>query len=211
MTIQGCNKALFANSGSLRQDDCAREIRDRTNRIYSDYSIWNPRPLECDKSKKKIAEFAACHETMHFKDGSGNVDACYVNEDSTLRMSCYSGADKKRHQLFPREFKANPGLENGDFIPDMDSFLTRGAIQQRDKRPANSPTECDSISEKDGNYVFMPLIPCLSKTVQDADHIIMPGPQGGFPSRMVRSPEQLFHCSPPHEVPSNTDSMQNNK
>lgn len=191
-TIQGCDASMFANSGSLRTDDCATRLRDVTNRSFSDWTVYNPRPINCDESKRNIAKFAACQKTLRYKDGVGNIDACQVAGDSTLRLSRYQGVDRKRHQLFPREFVDGPNMQRGDILPEIDSVMTRGGIQQRDKRPENGQSDCDHISETDRVYNFIPMIQCLRDNIQDVRNIVADGPKGGLPSRMfVRSPEFL--------------------
>lgn len=181
---------VFANSGTIGQDDCAVQLRNLTNKSYSTYSVWNPRAYVCDDARNKLAEFAACHGNLHYKQGSGNVDACVVDEDSELRTMKFTATERKRNQLFPREFRANPGMANGDFLPEIDSQLTRGAVQQRERRVLHSSEDCAHISEYEANNNFIPLIPCLQKSVQDPAHIVPQWINGGVPSRiLVRSPE----------------------
>jgi hypothetical protein len=171
---------LFANSGSLRTDDCATEVRDRTNQMFREWTVFNPR-------KNTGASPLPCKGAFLAKDGGGDV-----SDDSHIRLQRFSGADRKKQQLFPRTFVACAGLENGDFLPHVDSWMTRGAIQQRDRRWTGRPTDCDALSEMDQTYSMMPMIPCLRNTIQDPAHIILPS---GMPSRsVVRSPEFLSAC-----------------
>lgn len=185
-TIQGCkNPRMFANSGTLRTDKCTLELRTATNDAYAQYSTWNPRDAECT-TRDDLAQFASCHENLRYKQGHGNVDPCFVDDDSRLRQGAFTDADRRRYQLFPREFKANPGLANGDFMPEIDSRLTRGAHQQRDKRSdVAGRKQCDHLSESEINNNFIPLIPCLAKTIQDPDHIVPKWTNGGMPSRIM--------------------------
>jgi hypothetical protein len=184
-TIQGCDKTLFRNAGSLRADACAQKLRDNTNKSGADYAVWNPRDVQCDSERAEtLKNVASCHPNLHYRDGEGNVDACNVDNDTMLRTSSYAD-DRRRHQLFPREFKANPGFAHGDFLPEIDSALTRGAVQQREKRAKNSGEDCDHVSEGDRMQNFIPMIGCLASSVQDPRHIVPNWTNGGLPSRMV--------------------------
>lgn len=194
--IQGCDKTLFRNAGSLRSDTCALKLRDDTNTNWSDYAVWNPRDVECGGDRvKKLKNIASCHPNLRYRDGEGNVDACHVDDDSKIRIASYTDADRKRHQLFPREFHANPGLAHGDFLPEIDGALTRGAVQQRDKRAKVDGTDCDHVSEGDRLQNFIPMINCLASTVQDPRHIVPEWTNGGLPSRiLVKSDEFANNC-----------------
>jgi len=184
--IQGCkNKRMFANSGTLRTDSCSQELRAMTNDSYAGYNVWDPRPLVCEEANTKLSEFASCHENLHYKQGHGNVEPCHVDEDSQIRTKAFCEANKKRYQLFPREFQAGPGLARGDFLPDIDSHMTRGGIQQRDKRNRMPAADCSHLSEVEHNNNFIPMIPCLANTIQDPDHIVPKWTNGGMPSRIL--------------------------
>ena len=182
-TIMGCKTQLFANSGTLRTDDCATELRDKTNAIYGRYNVWNARPSVCDDAGPQA--FAACHPSLWYKQGVGNIDPCYVDNDSSLRNPPQWQMERRRYQLFPREFQAVPGVANGDFIPDVDSFLSRGAVQQRDKRVGVEYPNCKDISEIEKNNNFIPMIPYLQDSVQDPTHIVPPWTNGGVASRIM--------------------------
>lgn len=192
--IQGCNdKELFANSGSLRTDDCSQELRNRTNQHWSKHQLYNPATCVQDLSKDPVNRFASKYPNLRFKKGVGNTDGCNVDQDSELRTSGFD-VRRKRYQLFPREFIAVPDMGRGDFMPDLDSMLSRGAQREYEKRPLMLVRDCEHVSEREFDR-FTPMLSCLRKTVQDPNNIVPSWTWGGESSRMInRSPEFLQSC-----------------
>lgn len=197
VTIQGCATKYFANSGTLRTDDCAQHLRNKTNNHWADHQLYNPRKCVSDPKNDEITKFAMCQPNLRFKKGVGNVDTCNVDDDSRLRKDGYD-VRRKRFQLFPREFLAVPDMGRGDFLPDTDSMLSRGAQKEYDKRPLNAApgADCTHLSELGyANYNLTPMIPCLKESIQDPKNIVPNWTWGGMSSRMInRSPEFLEAC-----------------
>lgn len=182
---------MFANSGKPRDDDCARALRARTNQVWAAHQVYNPRKCVTAPQDDDVTRFAACHRNLRFKKGVGNVDSCNVDTDSRMRGA--GNQARKRHQLFPREFVAVPDMSHGDFAPDVDSLLSRGAEREHDKRPSAGGL-CDHSYLAEREYDrFVPLMPCLLGAVQNPDNIVPSW--APTPSRIVnRSAEFLQNC-----------------
>lgn len=193
--IQGCgDTSLFDNSGRSRDDDCAVKLRSVTNAQWADHQLYNSAQCTHDLAKDRLTDFAMCHRNLRFKNGIGNVPFCSVDDDSRIRKEGYD-VRRKRFQLFPREFRAVPDMGKGDFLPDIDSMLSRGYQMGHDKRPALAThTDCEHLSEVELDR-FVPMLPCIRSTVQDARNIVPTWTWGGDPSRLVnRSSEFLQAC-----------------
>lgn len=186
------DKSLFVNSGSLRMDDCAQALQDKTNAYWSKHQLYNP--AKCDGTNDdEISRFAAKYPNLRIRRGVGNVDSCNVDNDSTLRTGGFD-VRRKRYQLFPREFQAVPDMGRGDFLPELDNMLSRGSQREYERRPNSIVRDCESLSEKE-NDRMTPMLQCLKQTVQDPKNIVPTWTWGGDSARMLnRSPEFLESC-----------------
>ncbi len=183
---------FFENENRLGTDECAMNAKDYQNSSINDYSLWNVYNMNCaPQREKELEDFSIKHPNLHYKNGYGYTNGCYVDNDTELRHNALITNEKSKTQLFTRFYQANPDLSKGTSVPNVESRLISGddTTQYR---------QCDRLGERDFDR-FTPLIPCL-ENIQDPENVVLPFHQGGENSReMMRSAMVLKKCGYKHD------------
>ena len=179
---------LFENSSSLGNDSCAVNAKEYQNVSINDYNLWNTYSYKChETAEKEVSEFAANNLNLNFRNGYGFTTSCHVDNDTQVRLNGKITHEKAKTQLFQRFYQANPALYKGKTVPNLESRLLHS-------EDTTQIRECNKISEKDFDR-FIPLVPCLSETVQNAKVVVEPWTHGGDNSRLLmRDSQHLKKC-----------------
>jgi hypothetical protein len=183
---------FFDNENRLGTDECARNAKDYQNSSINDYNLWNVYNMDCAPGREKeLEDFATKNLNLHYRNGVGYTNSCYVDNDTEMRNNGLITNEKAKCQLFTRFYQANPDLSKGKSVPNVESRLiySEDTTQYR---------QCHRLGERDFER-FVPLIPCIEDKIQDPDHIVLPFNQGGENSReMMRSAAVLKKCGYKH-------------
>lgn len=167
----------FDKNHRIGSDECwINAQNDQSKNIY-DYRMFNfykTNVPECKNEVKKLQEFVV-ENNLHIKEGYGNTNGCFVDNDSMLRNEQKITNEKCKNQLDSRLFHAVPSLNHGGFHPVIESKLTQGEDTGEKK-------SCNVLSGK-GLDVFMPMIPCLRDSIQNPDNIVPKWVNGGEHTR----------------------------
>jgi hypothetical protein len=167
----------FSLEHRIGGDKCALAARDLQNSSTQNYKLFNYYPTNipnCGASVEKLQDFAS-DNYMTIREGYGFTNACRVDEDSKLRNGGVITNERYKVQLNSRVYHAVPNLARGGFVPTTESKLTQGEDTAQKR-------SCDVLSEVSIDR-FIPLLPCLKDTVQDANHIVPTWTWGGEPTR----------------------------
>lgn len=112
----------FNNSTNISLDECAKFDKN----IF-DYQTFNffKQNKDCGAIESEIGKLQAENPNIFYKIGYGQPDSCYTDISSKLSMGQLTHGPEK-NQLFARNFKANPNLATGTFIPSLESQLQQG-------------------------------------------------------------------------------------
>lgn len=154
---------LFDLENRLAHDECALADRQRQSDDMSAYSLASFYSTNLPACDKRVAQLAACHNNLRFRDGFGPANGCVIDADSAARLGGELTNSPNRQQLAARVFQGGPHLERGDIQPDKEAALVQAEIS-RDRRPCLENSMIDR---------FVPLIPCLESTVQNPDTIVV--------------------------------------
>lgn len=185
---EACNPDLFYSENRLHDDGCFKQDRDRQSTSVGDYlTSGRVRNGNCGED---VAELAACHPNLRFRNGYGPAAACAIDEDSQLRYGQKYTNPRHRQQLQSRVYHGHPHYERGCLQPDEESSLihTEGT---RTSRPCGvlSGVEIDR---------FVPLIPCIESAVQDPQHVV--NDRSGTNTRAwVRDEDYIQRCGFVHD------------
>jgi hypothetical protein len=177
---------IFDSQNRIGRDECSTTSENQYNTDISNYMLYNSYPTNqqqttesCEPFVKKLNEFAT-DNYMNIRDGVGFTNGCKVDTDSELRMYNMT-TDRSRTQLLSRVFQASPNLAMGGQKIELESKLSQGENTFND-------SECRGTVLD----VFMPMLPCLEKSVQNTEHIIPSWVRGGDSTRdTVRQNEFL--------------------
>ena len=160
--VNQCNSLLFDERTGLFNDSCLQRDRDRQSVESSQYTVLNHRAV--DVCGRDILAMSTCHPNLRFKNGVGNVTACNVDADSSVRISGPKTTNPKaRQQLATRVAHGGPNLSRGAVHADEESMLIHSENSLR-KRPCSVLTGA-SVDN------FMPMLPCV-QTVQAVEHVV---------------------------------------
>jgi hypothetical protein len=188
-----CPLDAYDGANQIAMDDCALNAKEAQNLSINGYNLWNNYLYKCDNRKEdNFRECTVGNRNLWWRNGYGFTNGCYVDNDSMLRNDGKLTNDKHKTQLFKRFYTANPSLERGVFVPQIESRLIQGDDTSQWR-------QCDRLSEKNLD-VFIPLIPCLKGNVQNPNNIIARTPRGGDNSRiLMRSENVLQKCGYKHD------------
>lgn len=169
---------LYENEHRLGSDKCAQDARDRQNQYLNSYRTFNMFPTNVPKECKQddIKEFSLNNRRSYF-DGYGSVNACTVDQDSKVRYGWEWSTMRGRNQLPKRVFTAAPDLAHGGFNADIEDRVKQGD-------DTNTKRTCGPLSEVSlYEYHTIPMLSCISQTIQDPNHIVPPWQWGGRDTR----------------------------
>lgn len=176
----------YLGENRLTQDRCALLTRELQNRSVTDYNTFNFYTTSTCKDAD-LLEYTIKNPNLRWKDGFGNVSGCTVDVDSEIRNKAKLTNFREKEQLCTRWHQAVPNVGRGGLIPNVESRL-------RFSEDTSAIRECDILAEKDFDR-FIPLPGCLSGTIQDPEHIILPFERGGATTRdYVRDDDYLKGC-----------------
>ena len=167
----------FDKQHRIGSDICWTNTQEEQSKSIHDYMTFNmykTNVLDCHDEVKKLKDFVV-ENKMNVKEGYGNTNACFVDNDSSLRNEQKWTNEKCKNQLDTRLFHAVPDLSHGGFKAEIESKLTQG-------NDTNERKSCSVLSGK-GLDVFTPLLPCLKDTIQNSEHIIPKWTWGGEHTR----------------------------
>lgn len=171
-------KNLFDNFTKTADDSCAINAKDYQNASLNDYRLWNVYFHACDpEGEKKLNDFASHNINLHWRNGVGYTNSCYVNNDTEVRLNAKQTSEKARNQLFHRFYQSNPYLGKGKTIPNVESRLLHS-------EDTSQLRLCNRLTEKDFDR-FTPLVKCIGDTVQNPATVIYPWTNGGDNSRLI--------------------------
>ncbi len=166
----------FDNQNRLGVDECATTAREYQNSSVNDYSLWNVFFMACDKEgETQLQDFSTKNNNLHYRNGVGFTNACYVDNDTDLRINRVMTNEKAKTQLFTRFYQANPNLGRGVPEPEIEMPLVQG------EEAATNSFRSDVV-EQDFDR-FVPFVPCKRGSVQNPDNIVLPFHQSGEDSR----------------------------
>lgn len=161
--VNQCNTIRFDEATGLFDDNCFVSDRERQSADTSDYTVQNFRnESACGRD---VTSLAMCHPNLRFKNGYGNLSACNVDSDSSVRMGSKYTNPRYRQQLFTRISHGGPNMSRGAVNPDEESNLIQSESSRLNKA-------CNVLSGAT-TYEFAPLLPCV-KSVQDVQHVVQP-------------------------------------
>jgi hypothetical protein len=170
------SKNLFHSEHRILADPCAIGARDKQNNSMNNYSIYNyfkGTTDDCSTFDKNAVLDTSLDTQMHIKKGYGPTDKCVIDDDSKMRNDSLLTHSKDPQQIFGRVFTAVPSLNKGGLVVPVEDRVKQGEF----KRLAKG---CDNLSER--QFAFMPMIPCLAHSMQNADFVIPPF-ENGAPTR----------------------------
>ena len=126
---------------------------------------------------EKVSEFANDNH-MLIRDGYGNTNGCYIDKDSEARTFNIT-SDKRRDNLNTRMYRGGPNLARGNTNPEVESKLVQGNMTAFD---------CPNKSLD----VFVPMLPCLKKSIQDPKNIVESWQRGGESTRDTLKQEDFL-------------------
>lgn len=178
----------FELENRMGADQCNQVTKEFTNKSITDYNLYNMYfTSECKSDNEKMYEFMYSNPNLRFKDGYGYTNGCVVEADSALRNQAQMTNERVKNQLCVRWNKAVPDLGKGGLIPNVESVL-------KNSEDTSALRSCDKVSEKEFDR-YIPLPGCLSNTIQNPKHIIMPFTRGGDITRnYVFSNDYLEKC-----------------
>lgn len=167
----------FDNVSRSVDDECAINARDYQNVSMNEYNLWNTYKMKCDpESQKKLEDFSINNPNLHYRNGYGFTTACYVDNDTELRVNGKITNEKAKTQLFHRFYQGPANLSKGLVVPHLESRLTQG-------EDTSQLRECHKVSEQDFNR-FVPMLPCVEE-VQKVKHVVPEWTRGGDNSRIL--------------------------
>jgi hypothetical protein len=176
----------YFEENKLSQDNCALLTKQLQNKSITDYNLYNSYVTStCDD--KALIDYTLEYPNLRWKDGFGNVSGCTVDKDSEIRNNAKLTNFREKEQLCTRWYQAVPNFGRGGLIPNVESRLILG-------EDTSDIRSCDIVSEKNFDR-FIPLIGCMSSTIQNPENIILPFERGGKITRdYVRDDEYLKQC-----------------
>lgn len=160
----------------IRADTCAINWQNEYNDSISDYNTTNYYlgKDNCD-TEKKIKQFGADNHQVYRINNAG-INVCDLNSDATIRYKVIQDNPRAKVQLYPRVFAGVPNTEHGGLNVKVEDRVKVGQYSYCSK-------DCDSLAEKEFP-VFIPLIPCLKKSMQNPCTVIQPDiKRGGISTR----------------------------
>lgn len=178
----------FDNFARLVDDECALVTREHQNQSIGDYMLYNSYVTsQCKKDKKEFDNFVSQNPNLRFKDGFGFLNECVVDVDSELRNGAKFTNERTKSQLCTRWNQAVPSYNKGGLIVNVDTRM-------KFAEDTSAIRDCDRLTEKDFNR-FIPLTPCLAKSIQDPEHIVFKHIQCGSATRnYVQDNQYLQQC-----------------
>lgn len=179
---------MFGVENRLHNDGCFASDRERQSTDVAKYGLAGLRPG--DDCGYEVSELAACHPNLRFRNGVGVANACVVDADSEARYGSSYTNPKQRQCLANRVFHGHAHFQRGVLRANEESELIH-SDSTREPRP------CGILS---GITIdrFVPLVPCVASTVQNADTAV-PDWRGEDTRSFVRDGEYLRRCGFTHD------------
>lgn len=164
-------------------DACARSRREAESARFNEYMLFNQYArTNCgdEERAREVRDFLEANYTT-MRDGVGNTSLCRVGADSDVRFG-FAGSlrQREKHQLFTRTFHSVPSVKRGAYRPADEDRLQQGEDTRGGPRRA-----CDVLSGVTIDR-YVPMIPELRRSVQDARHIVPLWTRGGEPTRFQK-------------------------
>ncbi len=172
-------------SSRLNDDTCALKNKSLVNDSIIDSQLYNfYYNKDCSCSP---VDDIALDNNFTVREGYGYTSGCTVDMDSQLRLKELTHG-RERQQLCARTFVGVANINKGGIVPNVESQL----INSDDTSDIRN---LDKVMEKSFLPIsLMPMIPCLSKNVQNPDHIVLPDWGGQDTRQQVTSNEYLSKC-----------------
>jgi hypothetical protein len=155
-------------------DGCALGENEKQNTRIDQYNLYNPISDCKSRDFEKVAE---CNNFV-VGNGYGFTDECHVDVDSRLR----NGQDYTQKRVLNQKYRkcASGG---GDEEYDCDDSVK--SLEDRMRKGNDFGLKrCDVVSEVSTlDLQFTPLIPCLSRNIQNPVHIVPIWTNGGESTR----------------------------
>lgn len=173
-------------SSRLNDDTCALKNKSLVNDSIIDSQLYNfyyNKDCSCAS-----LDDVALDNNFTLREGYGYASGCTIDTDSELRLNSKQTNPREKQQLCARTYVAVPNIGRSGLIPNVESRL-RNADDTSDIR------NVDKISEKNLiPLMFTPMLGCLSKNVQNPDHIVMENWGGSTTRQDSTSSEYLSKC-----------------
>ena len=162
---------MFDSRGSLGNDACLQQARDRTNALILDYVTFHTYDPFCKTDQReRVREFGAEH-ARHYKEGYGDPTPCVLPDEPAAQGTRACG----RQQLDARVFTAAPGLGRGMPMPEVESVLQQGEYTY-ERKQCTQPS-CDGVD------TFVPLLPCIETMIANRQGSAPTEERCGVPTR----------------------------
>jgi len=168
---------FFDEQSRIGHDKCWIDSQNLQSKSIYEYNSFNPYKTnipKCEKEVKELREFVV-NNNMHFKEGYGVTNACFIDHDTSMRNNQIITHGKCKNQVTTRLFQGVPDMSRGGFEPIIESRITQG--EKTDVGKSCEPTKGKGFD------VFTPLIPCLKDSIQNVDHIVPTWVRGGEHTR----------------------------
>lgn len=158
------NCETFNWENRLTNDQCAREAKDRENKEFEDYNLFNF--YTGGICSEKLKEFSCDYPNLWYRQGYGTADSCVVDSDTKIQRGDLTHSREKR-QMNTRTFHAVPNLSRGCLLPVTESKLIQGSCEKGSLKVKEN--ECDILVEKQfAPYRFTPMLDCIQEFINDS-------------------------------------------
>ena len=190
------NKNFMLNQNSRPiYDSCEFNVEKSNYKKISDRLTENFH--DCGCAAPNVSKLAYSQPELQFNDGYGftSMNGCNIDEDSKAKIGKDKLTNKREiHFLNHRPHATTPFLARGESKPALESKIIQGMTT--DDLYSNKFIENKDLSE----YRFTPLVPSLSKTIQNPKNLIIEEAndkyvRGGVASRqLIRDKNYLKKC-----------------
>jgi len=169
------NNFVLDTKTKLMDDVCHETGENKQNNNINDYMLSNYASCECNLDS--VLKTSLDNQGITIKDGYG-VSNCNIDNDSVLRQGTVKRHNKIDQQLFPRPYLTTPSVARGKSKPNLESKLLNSQMVKRHGQ----------MQFYDQTHVFTPLVPNLSRNIQNPkniiqDHVTCNWVRGGVSSR----------------------------
>ena len=176
-------------------DSCEVSLEKANYQKLSDRSIKNFHNCGC--SAPEVQKLAYSQPSLQYRDGYGftSMDGCNIDKDSDIKLNKDRLTNKNTINILnARSHSTTPYMGRGRGNPELESEIVQGMTT--DDLYTNKFIENKDLSE----YRFTPLLPHLSKNIQNPKNLIIEDAdsnfvRGGLSSRqLIRDKNYLKKC-----------------
>ena len=170
------NKFVLDSQTNLKDDVCNETGDNVQNTNINNWVLSNYASCECNLDN--VMEASLNNNGIIIKDGYG-VSECNVEKDTTLRVGNVERHYKSDLQLFPRPFLTTPSTIKGKYKSNLESKLISSIITNKHRQMQNVNQD----------NVYTPLVPNLSRNIQNPIHIIPEDVRNDWPRGGISTTE----------------------